>query len=120
MRAAGPDDALRLVEARDGFIYRTKEQADIEAENMLHAYDTALPIYRTAQRNWLGPTEAAITANGARVIPTAPYLGEAFTASAAWHTVRALHHLGPGTPRLLLPVWGLNHQLGSLELANRK
>ncbi len=50
-----------------------------------------------------------------------PYLGEAFTASAAWNTIRARRAISaPDLPRLLLPVWGLNHQFGLLELENRK
>jgi 3-oxoacyl-(acyl-carrier-protein) synthase len=117
VRRAGPEDARQITAALDGFIYRTKKQASVAAENLLHSYDSAPPSYQTAQRNWLGPVEAAICANGARVATAHPYLGEAFTASAAWHTIRALHHLGPETPRILVPVWGLNHQLGSLELA---
>jgi 3-oxoacyl-(acyl-carrier-protein) synthase len=120
VRRARSEDARRITTARDGFIYRTKTQARAAAENLLHTQDTPLPLYRTAQRNWLGDVETAICATRAGVTPTAPYLGEAFTASAAWHTVRALHRLGPGLPRLLLPVWGLNHQLGSLELATGK
>jgi hypothetical protein len=120
VRKSGPDDGARLIEARDGFIYRTEKQAAAAAENLLRTRDPALPLYRTAQRNWLGATEAAICANGACVTASHPYLGEAFTASAAWHTVCVLHHLGAETPRLLLPVWGLNHQLGSLEMAAGK
>ena len=117
VRRAGPDDALVITDARDGFIYRTKKEAAVAAENMLHAYATALPFYRTAERNWLGPVEAALTANGACVTkPEMPYLGEAFTASAAWQTLRAMACLQPDLPRLLLPVWGLNHQIGSLEI----
>ena len=44
------------------------------------------------------------------------YLGEAFTASAAWNTLRALAALSPAQPALAVPVWGLNHQLGALEI----
>ena len=121
VRMARPGDDLCVTEARDGFIYRTEKQAGAAAKNLLSARDPLVPIYRTAQRSWLGETEAAISANGP-LVATAnrPYLGEAFTASAAWQTIRALHHLDPALPRLLLPVWGLNHQLGSLELGRSK
>jgi len=76
-----------------------------------------LPCYPSARHNWLGPLEKRATENR-QVVPHEhqPYLGEAFTASAAWHTLRALNTLSPQLPHLLLPVWGLNHQLGSLEL----
>ena len=118
-RRAGPDDSVRISIARDGFIYRTTKQAQAAAKKLLRASE-ALPIYRTAQHNWLGPVEAALTENGPCVTPAnLPYLGEAFTASAAWHTIRALRHLSRRLPRILLPVWGLNHQLGSLELESR-
>jgi 3-oxoacyl-[acyl-carrier-protein] synthase III len=121
VRRAGPEDAPMITTARDGFIYRTKLEAETATENMIHGYLPNLPIYRTAQRNWMKPYEMAVTAVGATVANSKlPYLGEAFTASAAWHTLRALACLNPQLPHILLPVWGLNHQLGLLELAKRK
>jgi len=101
-------------------IYRTKVEVETAAEKMIDGHPSNLPVYRTARRNWMEPYETAVTVVGATVANSKlPYLGEAFTASAAWHTIRALHHLGAETPRLLLPIWGLNHQLGSLELESR-
>jgi hypothetical protein len=47
----------------------------------------------------------------------APHLGTAFTASIAWETIRAASALE--APRGLVPVWGLNHRIGYLELENR-
>ena len=116
VRRAQSGDSTIIATARDGFIYRTKKEAALAAANMLHSCDTSLPIYPTAAHNWMAPIEAAITANRALLYNShQPYLGEAFTASAAWHTIRALNQLGE-SPRILLPVWGLNHQLGILEL----
>jgi hypothetical protein len=115
VRLAQAGDARVITSARDGFIYRTKQQAAIAAEKLLHANEANLPIFPTASRNWMAPIEAAAATNILK--PDLPYLGEAFTASAAWHTVRALGRLNADCPRLLLPIWGLNHQLGSLELA---
>ena len=46
-----------------------------------------------------------------------PHLGTAFTASIAWETIRAAAALD--VPRGLLPVWGLNHRVGFLELERR-
>ena len=110
-------DTRIIKSAQDGFIYRTKNEAAFAAENMLHADDTTLPIFPTASRNWLAPIESAITAQGAHIDNSAlAYLGEAFTASAAWSTLRAIHFLSDNTPQILLPVWGLNHQLAALEL----
>ena len=113
VRSAQPDDSPTITSARDGFIYRTKKEAALAAEKMLHG--CTAPVFPTAARNWLGPIEAA--ASGPRIDNAKlPYLGEAFTASAAWHTLRALAFLGEEHPQILLPVWGLNHQLGALEL----
>jgi len=118
VRRAEPADAQVISHARDGWIYRTKKEAAVAAESLLGESDPALPCHRSAQRNWLGPLEKKATA-GRPSFPDAPYLGEAFTASAAWHTLRALNALSPQVPRLLQPVWGLNHQLGLLALEGR-
>jgi len=117
VRNAGPGDVRVIATARDGLVYRAKKEAADAAECLLRESDPAMPCYRSAQHNWLGNLEKKATKNR-RAVPTTkpPYLGEAFTASAAWHTVRALNALSPELPNLLLPVWGLNHQFGLLEL----
>jgi 3-oxoacyl-(acyl-carrier-protein) synthase len=115
VRRSQPADPKNITTARDGLIYRTKKEAALAAEHMLRAVDA--PLFPTAAHTWLAPIETALTADRARIENAAlPHLGEAFTASAAWHTLRALHFLNSETPRILLPVWGLNHQLGALEL----
>lgn len=117
VRRAGPEDARVITTARDGWIYRTKKEAASAAKNLLDESNPALPCYRSAQHNWLGSLEKKATENRMIVpIEDQLYLGEAFTASAAWHTLRALSRLNPDLPRLLLPVWGLNHQFALLEL----
>ena len=120
VRSAGLADSRVIATARDGLIYRTKKEAALAARRLFAGIDSALPCYSTARHNWLGPLEKQTIA-GRTIIPSAgqPYLGEAVTASAAWHTVRALNSLTPQAPHLLLPIWGLNHQLGLLELAAR-
>jgi 3-oxoacyl-(acyl-carrier-protein) synthase len=121
VRRAGPEDARRIANARDGSIYRTKKEAAAAAERLLDESDPALPCYRSAQRNWLGSLEKKAAGNRPSLPAAAsPYLGEAFTASAAWHTLRALTCLSHDLPRILVPVWGLNHQFGLLELENQK
>jgi hypothetical protein len=121
VRRAGPEDTRVIATARNGFIYRTKKEAAAAAKRLLSESDPALPCYPSAQHNWLGSLEKKATENWT-VVPLGnqPYLGEAFTASAAWHTLRALTCLNSDLPRLLLPVWGLNHQLGLLELEAQK
>jgi hypothetical protein len=124
VRPAAPDDVETITKARDGWIYRSKKEASAAAARLLSASDPALPCYLTARHNWLGALEKKTVGNRPTIpIPPPPYLGEAFTASAAWNTLRALAALkamGPSLSPLLLPVWGLNHQLGLLELEKRK
>ena len=108
-----------ITTVRDGFIYRTRKEASEAASELLGATDSATPLLRTAQHNWLAGLEEKLTRDRP-LAPEMPYLGEAFLASAAWHTLQAVGLLGTELPRLLLPVWGLNHQLGLLELAARK
>jgi len=46
-----------------------------------------------------------------------PYFGEAFAASAAWNTVRAVEIARDEQREILLPVWGLNGESSALLLA---
>jgi hypothetical protein len=117
VRRAISGDTRVITPARDGLIYRTKKEAAVAAGQLLSETDSTIPCYPSAQRNWLGTLEAKATKNRHQISTVQSYLGEAFTASAAWQTLRALALLGPEIPRLLLPVWGLNHQLGLLELS---
>ena len=119
-RAEAPDTHV-ITTARDGLLYRTKKEASAATTRLFGNVAPSLPCYPTAQHNWLGPLEKKATEKHPPLAEKPlPYLGEAFTASAAWHTIRALHQLNAQLPQLLLPVWGLNHQLGSLELEYRK
>jgi 3-oxoacyl-(acyl-carrier-protein) synthase len=121
VREANADDENIISIAQDGLIYRTKKEASTAAENLLAKSEIGLPCYPSAQHNWLGSLEKIITAGRSVASDdTQPYLGEAFTASAAWHTLRALACLNANTTRILQPVWGLNHQLASLQLEKKK
>jgi len=119
VRAATDSSTPTITGASDGFIYRTRKAASEAAQALLKTVDPATPLHRTAQHNWLTSLEENLTKDHPRA-PEAPYLGEAFLASAAWRTLQAAALLGPVFPRLLLPVWGLNHQFGLLELASGK
>jgi len=121
VRAARAEDTRVIMSARDGFIYRSRSEAASAAARLFHGVDATVPCYRSARRNWLGPFEKKATENRPAVSTgEQPYLGEAFTASAAWHTLRALALLDLQRPHLFVPVWGLNHQLGLLELGKRE
>jgi hypothetical protein len=119
VRLAAGCSLPRLTDAHDGFIYRTKKEAVCAAAEMVSRADPEIPVVRTAQQNCLRAIEAKALRDRP-CTPPAPYLGEAFTASAAWRTLQAAALLGPEVPRLLLPVWGLNHQFALLELAAAK
>lgn len=119
VRPATASDAVVISTAHDGFIYRTKSEARAAAEKLMARTDAKLRYYPTAQHNCARSLETNSAANRPAVdTHTHPYLGEAFTASAAWNTIRAARHLDAGS--LLLPVWGLNHQFASLEFERRK
>jgi 3-oxoacyl-(acyl-carrier-protein) synthase len=119
VRHATPEDTRVMTHAHDGFIYRSKREASAAAEKLLNASDSVLPCYRSAQHNALASVEEKAVGKRGTVVDERPYLGEAFTASAAWRTLRALSQVDAEVPRLLLPIWGLNHQLASLELESK-
>jgi hypothetical protein len=109
-----------ITEARDGFIYRTPREAAAAAKKLFGTIDPKLPVVRTASHTWLAALEEKMNAGRPEArMSAAPHPGEAFTASAGWHTIRALRALSPEQPALALPVWGLNHQLGGLVLERR-
>ena len=111
------ESAPLITTARDGLIYRSKREVSAAAARLLTGTDPSTPCYPSAEKTCLAPLEKT-TLQDRPLIDTSdlPYLGQAFTASAGWHTLRALAQLTPDRPRLLQPVWGLNHQLGLLEL----
>ena len=118
VRKARPGDLKIISQMEDGFIFRSPRQALSAGSRCLQLFDSDLPCYLSAQRNWLGPTEQKLTHNRPPcpdVYPQ-PYLGEAGTASSAWNTLRALALLEKPIPRLLVPTWGNTHQIGALEI----
>jgi hypothetical protein len=119
LRTARPDDRTLITETRDGFIYRNPREAQAAAEKLFATLDSNMPVVRTASRTWLASLEEKMCAGRTACAGHPPYLGEAFTASAGWNTIRALGMLSLERSALALPVWGLNHQLGALKLENR-
>jgi len=118
VRPAGAGDSLVIAEAHEGPVYRSRAEATQAARELFRGIDPALPCHRTAGHNWFASRERE-AARGRPVFSscTDSYLGEAFTASAAWQTLRAAAALKTG--RGILPVWGLNHRVGLLELEAR-
>jgi 3-oxoacyl-(acyl-carrier-protein) synthase len=110
LRRAQAGDKRRVLEVREGFSYRNKREARKAAQECVGT--GACEIYHSAQRNWFAGIERAAT--GSSALPALPYVGEAFAASAAWHTVRAVSQ---ARGLLLQPVWGLAQQCCALLLA---
>jgi 3-oxoacyl-(acyl-carrier-protein) synthase len=123
LRRARAGERRRITGILEGFSYRNRREARAAAEAVAGFYErwrsdsagrsaAAATVYRSAQRNWFGPIEADVWRSHPAP-PPLPYLGEAFAASAAWHTVRAvLQARGP----MLQPVWGLAQQCCALLL----
>jgi hypothetical protein len=120
VRTAAPGDKLVIAEAHEGSPYRTRAEASFAANELFCGIDSSLPCHRTARRTWAERLEREATEGrpefSAAPSPS-PYLGMAFTASAAWETISAANALD--APRGLLPIWGLNHRFGFLELERR-
>jgi 3-oxoacyl-[acyl-carrier-protein] synthase II len=118
LRRAGDDtQAVRVTRWADGFVYRNRSQARSAAAECLSRFEDAAWVFPGAQHNWLGPIEAEVLAERRwRTAPARPYCGEAFAASAAWQTIRALAQARACRQRVLVPVWGLNQQCSALLL----
>jgi len=116
VRAAQADDGTVIAAGTDGYVYRNRREAKTAGERMVAGYPDGTAFLRTAEHHWLGSLEQAATGRFRKGGEEASYLGEAFTASASWQTVRALALPEPHAAPLVVPVWGSNHQVGSLEL----
>jgi len=112
---------LRVLAVSEGFPYRNKREARKAAEEVMGAgrikYGVPPNVMKTAQNNWFSEIENELhRVHDFTTLPALPYCGEAFTASAAWNTVRAAATVARLGGRLLQPVWGLNEQCSALLL----
>ena len=118
VRAAAPDDTLIITRTHEGLPYRTRAEAAFAARDLFNGIDATIPCHRTARHTWMERLERTATERRPEFAAAPPpHLGTAFTASIAWETLRAASALE--TPRGLVPVWGLNHRVGYLELERR-
>lgn len=119
LRRSRSADRTRITAMAEGFTYRNKAQARRAASECLKSFgDSDVHFHRSAQNTWLGSIEEeTIRRQGGICEGDLPYCGEAFSASAAWHTVRALSSLSPERSELRVPVWGLNEQISALHLS---
>jgi 3-oxoacyl-(acyl-carrier-protein) synthase len=110
LRRAQAGDRKRITGIVEGFAYRNKREARLAAQNCIPAGGGE--AYRSAARNWFAGIEREVL-QSRPAPPPLPYLGEAFAASAAWNTARAVSQArGP----MLQPVWGLAQQCCALLL----
>jgi hypothetical protein len=107
-------DRVKITEIHEGFGYRNRNEARKAAFKCVGQTSTTKHVFKTAQKNWFRSIEEEVHLHHGFVGGTQfPYAGEAFTASAAWNTMRAAATL---EGQLLLPVWGLNQQCSALLL----
>lgn len=97
----------------DGFAFRNRAQAAKAADSLLAEFDPVIPVADTAA-NWTRrlaakPLSGRMLSNCCGV----PKF-EAFTATCAWNTIRAVHS---AEPRLVVPFLGLSQQLGAIEIS---
>ena len=108
------DDALAHIHRiADGFAFRTRAQAAAAAQNLVGEFDRAIPFGDTAT-NWTRPVvEKSLAGRAVSKSCRAPRF-EAFTATCAWNTIRAIRAV---EPRLVVPFWGLSQQMGGIEIS---
>jgi len=111
-----PEDALfALLGAPTSFPYRNRGELALIASKLACELPPKIPVYPTAEASWLGPLERVLLRQISS-LSSFPYLGEAFSVSAGWHTIRAASLLSEQHPEILLPLWGRMHQLSWLQL----
>ena len=117
LRLAQPSDQRCVLAICEGHPYGNPREARRAAAECLAEFPGEKRVHASAQCNWFAPIERELQqAHGWITPPPLPYCGDAFTASAAWNTVRAASLAGRSGSRLLQPVWGLNEQCSALLL----
>jgi len=96
----------------DGFAFRNRAQAAMAAESLLAEFDPVIPVADTAA-NWT--RRLAAKPLSGRMLSNCCGLPkfEAFTATCAWNTIRAVHS---AEPSLVVPFLGLSQQMGAIEI----
>lgn len=107
------DDKV-LTQIYEGYPYRNRSQARKAAESCFKNAAPKSYVIHSASHTWMAEIEKECNRSLSQ-ISNFPYCGEAFTASSAWHTLRAITQLSPDKSLLFQPIWGLNHQISALE-----
>jgi 3-oxoacyl-[acyl-carrier-protein] synthase II len=113
LRRVESGDDIRIVQSADGFTYRKRSDAIRSATECLSRFPADVPRCKTAQHNWFGSIEEQLPS--AKSL-TLPYCGDAFVASAAWHTIAAAQMAHREQRPVLLPVWGVTGECSALLL----
>jgi 3-oxoacyl-[acyl-carrier-protein] synthase II len=117
LRRARPTDPAQVTALAEGFTYRDIRQARQAAEEMLAHFPGTREVSRTAEHKWLGKLEAELhQRHGLIAQVSSNGLGEAFVASAAWDTIRAVDWVKAERKPLLVPIWGQSGQCSALLL----
>jgi hypothetical protein len=106
----------RLTAVRDGYAYHGRRQVRAAAASCLEG--TTGAVLPTAGRGWMAPTERDWLAASGRATADLPVLPcEAYSASAAWETIRAARRVAAGDDNsLVVPVWGFSSQISALQV----
>lgn len=113
LRKKSPDALANIDRIVDGFGFRSRAQAADAAAKLLGEFDPGLPVADTA-RNWTRPVARKVLAGRALSNACGDSRFEAFTATCAWNTIRAVLS---AEPRLVVPFWGLSQQMGAIEIS---
>ena len=103
-----------LSRAQAGGNYRTRAEARLRARDLADKIGPGEAVFQTARYNWWRRIEEGCIPYGCTSV-TGLQIGEAFSASAGWHTLQASRHLLHGQS-VFMPVWGLNQSVGFLRL----
>lgn len=108
-----PGAIADITRIEDGHSFRTRPQAHTAAAACLAGFDSSIPVVETAT-GWIAKTAAELSVNRQTTTLSRGPRREGFTASSAWNAIlaaRQRHH-----PRLIVPHWGLSHNIAAVEI----
>jgi hypothetical protein len=94
--------------------YASSRKAGAAVASVLAGFPSSCPVWPSARLGWFHSLEKKWA--GSRLTePLERSRDYAFTASAAWDTIRCILRAS-GTEQMIQPVWGCNHQISALHL----
>lgn len=116
LTSSAEESNIALTGLVDGYSFLSKKSARHAALECLQQFDDESPILVTAT-SWTKPIESQLL--GSRLFQDElPVQGEAFTATAAWDTIRGLKLLEEGkTNEIIIPYWGLSQQIAAAKFS---